>query len=463
MVDKVAIYGGFLGNETSLEQRDFQNNTTILSGAQSQMRYVFFNQFTSNNPLSRKAILDGFTLRDGRGLYWTFDSPYSGISGGAMFNEYASPTIINCTFTNNIGEIGSAMHNRYSNPLVINSKFHENSAGLATIYNIYSSPDFFNVEITGNYTSGMFNYNSNSKLINVLIAGNVGDYGKCAGIHNAYNSDVILFNTTIAGNFSSGDFDIESGGLYNSDNSTSHIFNSIIWGNLSFYHDGTQYVTFVRNIINATGCSSPAYYSLIEGLANLNLPGSNNMDANPIFLNYSPAYYYGISLSGNYNLNTNSPAINAGSNVYFIDIWGRLVESIRNEIGNRYVNEWGLSNYVDFDYNNRIIGGTIDMGAYESSIIGPPSIMNENINSEYLSDSEFKVYPNPVSDIMKIEYEALNGDEKIFVIDALGKIIMESKLTSDNTELDVSFLNPGIYFVKVISGSKISTTKVIKK
>jgi hypothetical protein len=59
--------------------------------------------------------------------------------------------------------------------------------------------------------------------------------------------------------------------------------------------------------------------------------GANNITNEPLFLN----------LAGeNYHLQSNSPCINAGNNVYV---------SITN----------------DFEGNPRIVGGTVDMGAYE--------------------------------------------------------------------------------------------------
>lgn len=67
----VAIYGGFIGiNETSIDQRDWQNNLTILSGNINQIDsendnsyHVFYHPETLL--LDETAVLNGFIIADG--------------------------------------------------------------------------------------------------------------------------------------------------------------------------------------------------------------------------------------------------------------------------------------------------------------------------------------------------------------------------------------------------------------
>ncbi|MFZ9024766.1 MAG: hypothetical protein ACO3BO_08465, partial [Anaerohalosphaeraceae bacterium] len=124
MINGVAIYGGFAGTETALGQRDIQANETILSGDlngddgpgftnnSENCYHVFYHP--QQIALDATAILDGFTVTNGNanGEAW----PH--YTGGGMFNEYSSPTVVSCTFTGNTALYGGGMYNTASNPTV---------------------------------------------------------------------------------------------------------------------------------------------------------------------------------------------------------------------------------------------------------------------------------------------------------------------------------------------------------
>ena len=57
MRPNVAIYGGFVGNEEKLSQRDFQKNPTILSGYKGESRHVVIG--------SQNSLIDGFIIEGG--------------------------------------------------------------------------------------------------------------------------------------------------------------------------------------------------------------------------------------------------------------------------------------------------------------------------------------------------------------------------------------------------------------
>ena len=95
MKNGVAIYGGFAGSESNLEERDWVSNVTIPSGDIGVEGYVYDNSFNvfyhpSEVALDNSAILDGFYITGGYGN-----------NGAGMFNASSSPMIINCTFTGN--------------------------------------------------------------------------------------------------------------------------------------------------------------------------------------------------------------------------------------------------------------------------------------------------------------------------------------------------------------------------
>ena len=204
MINGVAIYGGFDGTETALDQRDVQNNETILSGDIGVLAdnldncYHVFNHLSGTN-LDATAILDGFTITAGNdddgmlaygGGMWNWDSSptvtnctFSKNSGYGMYNWYSSPTVTNCTFTGN--RRGSGMRNsgRGSSPTVTDCTFYDNSAdhGGGMNNSESSSPTVTNCIFTGNSANvnggGMYNSYSSPTLTDCTFSGNKGNSG----------------------------------------------------------------------------------------------------------------------------------------------------------------------------------------------------------------------------------------------------------------------------------------------
>ena len=67
------------------------------------------------------------------------------------------------------------------------------------------------------------------------------------------------------------------------------------------------------------------------------------------------------------------------------------------------------------------------------------------------------MYPNPVSDVVNIN---LNGASNIVVLDAAGKEVMNVNTAS--SQIDLSSLNQGIYFLQVFNNQETKTAKIIK-
>jgi hypothetical protein len=96
MLPELALYGGFAGFESQLSQRDWVTNITILSGDLGGGVQVW--HVVSAHQTDASAVLDGFTIRDGRA---TEDSPY-GPRGGGMLIQNGTATVRNCSITGNV-------------------------------------------------------------------------------------------------------------------------------------------------------------------------------------------------------------------------------------------------------------------------------------------------------------------------------------------------------------------------
>ena len=156
----VVVYSGFAGTETSLDQRDWQANLTILSGDIDGNDVNTDGNFIAETPadiqgsnsihvvwnsnVDPTAVLNGFIITAGK---------YVDVSLGAgIDNVNASPTLVHLTISGNSGYEGGGMENHLdSSPTVTQVTFTGNSA------------------VSGG--GGMKNYsNSNPLLTNVVSA-----------------------------------------------------------------------------------------------------------------------------------------------------------------------------------------------------------------------------------------------------------------------------------------------------
>jgi hypothetical protein len=380
--NSVAIYGGFDGTESELDARDWEANTTILSGDIGTPDDASDNAYHVVRGADN-ATLDGFTITAGNangssypnyrggGIYNFNSDPtltnliLSGNQardfGGGMYNFSSRPTLNDVTISGNSADFGGGIYNYSSNPPLTSVTFSGNQATSdgGGIYNFNSRPPLTNVTMSGNYADfsggGMYNDRSSPVLTNVTISGNVAEDG--GGMSNEGGSNPVLTNVIISGNqaasngggmhnsFSrpaltnvtiSGNAATSSGGGMYNVSSTPTIQNSIIWSNNS-------------QVGNAS--STPNYsYSLVQGLN----PGGTNRDgtaaidprfADPIA---DPATTVPTT-AGDYRLLLGSAAIDQG--------------------------DTGLnSETTDLAGNPRVVGSdedgmdAIDMGAYEAPV-----------------------------------------------------------------------------------------------
>ncbi|MEM9888440.1 MAG: hypothetical protein AAF849_21275 [Bacteroidota bacterium] len=224
VMDGVKLYGGFVGNETALEQRDWATNRTILSGEIGSIATTNDNSYTVlyTRNVSLNTVIDGFTITKGYadGLGERGDIRRC---GGAWFNDgeagKSNPTVANCIFVDNYGRDGGAIYNYAKggvcNPRIVNCQFLNNSADLdgGAIYNDSSmgicNPVIKGCKLSGNkatYGGGILNSGKDGGEASPTITGcsfedNIGyirggsiysseSNGKCSpAITSSYFSD----------------------------------------------------------------------------------------------------------------------------------------------------------------------------------------------------------------------------------------------------------------------------------
>ena len=106
--------------------------------------------------------------------------------------------------------------------------------------------------------------------------------------------------------------------------------------------------------------------------------------------------------------------------------------------------------------------GTFNFGEVEDYTITVNSSSTRLDDSQITStpnstDFNFVVYPNPASDVLSIQLKnadgSLNNDQvtQVEILDMSGKIILHTILQSSEKQINISQLQAGIYFVRMIA------------
>ncbi|WNV05470.1 hypothetical protein RP726_03410 [Candidatus Methylospira mobilis] len=134
LYDNIEVYGGFSGNETSLQARNIAENPTIVSAVSSRASFVFQHVLYGAN----NVVLDGLTIQDGNADGFTYNGKGGGLlayHAGKTFwpHDQAAGfvmTIHNCTFANNFAKEGGAIYAFGKAQLVITNTYFKNNSAI---------------------------------------------------------------------------------------------------------------------------------------------------------------------------------------------------------------------------------------------------------------------------------------------------------------------------------------------
>ncbi len=272
LINSVALYGGFEGTESTLEDRPGLFDQTILSGDLldddgPDLENNDENSYhvTTGSGTDTTAIVDGFTITAGNA-----DGPQD-YYGGGMFIEAGSPTVSNCTFTNNSATVnGGGMLNSSSSPTVSNCMFSFNMAntggGMGNRDN--SNPEIAKCAFIGNAANGnsiyhggggLRNLSSNPIVTNCSFIGNTGFAG--GGMSNgsgvAHSSSPVVTNCIFAGNAVA----TMGGGMYNRMESNPTVTNCTFYANSTVFGGGGG----MSNLISSPTVTNCTFYANLAG------------------------------------------------------------------------------------------------------------------------------------------------------------------------------------------------------
>ncbi len=126
-----------------------------------------------------------------------------------------------------------------------------------------------------------------------------------------------------------------------------------------------------------------------------------------------------------------------------------------------------ISTYARYDKNSNIINDPWPTGFASSGfdldavgVINQAGVGTNELNNEF----SFQLYPNPISSVLGVRSSGLKGEIiKIKILDVLGKEMKRYELNSENSEIDLSDLNSGIYFVTLENEKSHFDRLVVRK
>ena len=485
----IAIYGGFVGVETDLDQRNWINHPTILSGNigdpnlyTDNLKNVISSEYVdlnSNTILDGLTIKGGYTSNNGGGIYvnqtsdgsfkiknCTIEENFARGEGGGLYVFNSNPIIENCIFKNNKAYRGGAMYLWYSDAIISNCEIDNNIADnfptsgssslmAGGIYiGSYSSPRIFNNSITNNFAKnegGAFVNDSNYEVTfnNNIVSGNISEDGGALFLGwTTYCFNNLFFNNlaTRYGGAIYMDYDPNRSQFINNtvvqnsaDNSGGGMF---ITGanpdvaNSVFYNNDSPIGSQIRTI-NGNGSWAPnfRYCNIQGGMTNLTTSGNpivyqDNIDVDPLFTDSSNI---------DFRLQATSTLINAGTSA------SAIITSPWSGSNGQIINFPD----TDLDGNQRIINN-IDIGAYEfDSSLGIPAY----------EKNSFTLYPNPSNGIFNISSES--GYDSFSVYNIQGIEIFHKFKESGMNNIDLTNYANGLYFVHFFINSKEYVYKII--
>ena len=92
-----------------------------------------------------------------------------------------------------------------------------------------------------------------------------------------------------------------------------------------------------------------------------------------------------------------------------------------------------------------------------TTVIGSPILATSR-------DEAFKLYPNPVSEVLSIEWSAFQAGDHMKITDVSGKVVLGAQpIVQGHFELDISFLPSGMYCFHHLSRSGQQTYLLLKR
>ncbi len=470
LVNSVAVYGGFQGTESSLDERNpdpATNGTTLRGDLGSKVVY----HVVCGSGTDATAVLDGFAITAGeQGMYNEDGSPTVvnclfaentfTLLGGAVHNDGGSPTFVNCTFARNTACRGGAVYSDEGAPIFRNCTFRKNQAECqpdgygGAVYVEYGSSTFVSCRFEANaaFDEGgaisIYSQGATTRIIACVFLGNSATRGGAlvprgtlllansvfsgnsarwqgGALYNR-SDDALIVNCTFAGNVV---IDNDEGGALFNRAIGAVVANCVAWGNsgaqISQYPDDSL---ILRNSCIEGVFVFPRFYSSSS---------VGYFDDEPRFLRNPDDGGDG------WGDDPATPAIDESANDDFGDLHLQFGSSCLGAGSNADLpadltdldGDGDVSEPIPFDGGgrSRIVDGVVDLGAYEGvtrafrffSVLGDPVSVPEDGNAAF----SVALLNDPGAPVT-VSVQCDDGDEDISVTGG-------STLAFDSADYDV--------------------------
>ncbi len=123
----------------------------------------------------------------------------------------------------------------------------------------------------------------------------------------------------------------------------------------------------------------------------------------------------------------------------------------------------GNKDYVYTDVNGALAGNKIYYRILETDKDGKTSYSSTVFVFVENGNVSIQLYPNPVQNILHVKNLNADVTKTISIINAEGTILSSLQTASDNCDINTSHLTPGMYYIKISSGTDNYKCKFIKQ
>ena len=82
--------------------------------------------------------------------------------------------------------------------------------------------------------------------------------------------------------------------------------------------------------------------------------------------------------------------------------------------------------------------------------------------NEINETESFNIYPNPAYNDITIETPQSSGESILSIYNINGQELLKQNITTNKTQIDISGLSKGVYFVKLANEKTVTVKKIIK-
>jgi hypothetical protein len=104
--------------------------------------------------------------------------------------------------------------------------------------------------------------------------------------------------------------------------------------------------------------------------------------------------------------------------------------------------------------------------AYEDGFDGKATVMKFDsvfVGIKVKQESRFSLYPNPATDKITVETSGTSTASYLAILNIEGQELITRQITEPKTQLDISNLPGGVYFVRLTNDKTVEVGKIIKQ